>query len=422
MLGKYFVLVVRRSQWRRTKKGLWTCSLGERGLRVRLFDKRPNGVYYRAVWLPGEGRSVASLHTNNRTEAERLGKQLLGELFRGARPAESGPIRLGELWRRYSSECAAFLDNKERTRRDAKARARLLLAHFGPHRDVRTLSALNQLEYTRARRAGGIVLDDDSRTGVVRARSVEADFVLLHHMLSWATTVRTKGDGRWLERNPLAGVKREREKNPRRPVATWERFQATREAMRRLACEAKAGTEATRWAKLELTLVLAEATGRRLGSIRALRWEDIDLTRASIRWSAEADKKGVEWVIPIPQSLVKEVRGLQKQLAAVGGLVFAAERDPSRVMDRHLFDKWLSVAEREANLPKLKGSLWHAYRRKWASERKHHPLVDVAAAGGWRDTPTILECYQQPDEGSLLRVMSEPVKRSEGGVFAISSA
>jgi hypothetical protein len=45
--------------------------------------------------------------------------------------------------------------------------------------------------------------------------------------------------------------------------------------------------------------------------------------------------------------------------------------------------EWLTVAEKKAKLPKLDGSLWHAYRRKWAIERKHLPLKDVAAAGGW---------------------------------------
>jgi hypothetical protein len=47
---------------------------------------------------------------------------------------------------------------------------------------------------------------------------------------------------------------------------------------------------------------------------------------------------------------------------------------------------------------KLDGSLWHAYRRKWAIERKHLPLKDVAAAGGWKDVNTLLEIYQQPDD------------------------
>ena len=64
----------------------------------------------------------------------------------------------------------------------------------------------------------------------------------------------------------------------------------------------------------------------------------------------------------------------------------------------------------EAKLPKLRGGLWHPYRRKWATERKHLPIRDVAAAGGWNDTETLLTCYQQPDGKTLLAVMSESTK------------
>ena len=66
--------------------------------------------------------------------------------------------------------------------------------------------------------------------------------------------------------------------------------------------------------------------------------------------------------------------------------------------------------EAHAELPKLVGGLWHPYRRKWATERKHHALVDVAAASGWRDTRTLLTCYQQPDVDAMLAAMSEPRK------------
>lgn len=48
-------------------------------------------------------------------------------------------------------------------------------------------------------------------------------------------------------------------------------------------------------------------------------------------------------------------------------------------------------------------------RRKWATERKH-PIVDVKAAGGWKDTNTLLTCYQQTDDASMLRVMEAPEK------------
>jgi hypothetical protein len=86
-------------------------------------------------------------------------------------------------------------------------------------------------------------------------------------------------------------------------------------------------------------------------------------------------------------------------------------------MDRHLFDHWLCVAEREAELPKLKGGLWHPYRRKFATERKRHSLKDVAEAGGWRDIETLLQCYQQPDQEALLAVMCEPLKVTERNVL-----
>lgn len=85
-------------------------------------------------------------------------------------------------------------------------------------------------------------------------------------------------------------------------------------------------------------------------------------------------------------------------------------------MDRHLFDKWLMVAERAAGLPKLKGGLWHPYRRKWASERKDMPLSDVAAAGGWTDKDTLLNCYQQVDTETLLRVTSQERKLRDRAV------
>jgi hypothetical protein len=58
-----------------------------------------------------------------------------------------------------------------------------------------------------------------------------------------------------------------------------------------------------------------------------------------------------------------------------------------------------------AGLPKLKRGVWHPYRRRWATVRKHLPLTDVAAAGGWRSTQTLLKCYQQPDEATMLQVV-----------------
>jgi len=118
----------------------------------------------------------------------------------------------------------------------------------------------------------------------------------------------------------------------------------------------------------------------------------------------------------MPASFFESVKNFQRACGAVGGFVFAASKARDGIMDRHLFDKWLTFAEKAAGLPKLDGGLWHAYRRKWAMERKHLPLRDVAAAGGWKDVNTLLEVYQQADEASALAVMTETRKLRERGV------
>jgi len=401
-----------RSTWTSTA-GKWSWSLGHRGNRVRLFQKRSGGVFYREVWIPGRGRDRACLHTSDRGEAERLGKQLLAALLTGKDGGiPGGKITLGELWLRYSQENHAFLDNKPSAKRDSALRAKVLMGYFGKACDVRRLTANDQAGFTRARLAGGIKYGDGQVTRPTRARSPESDLILLHAMLNWATRVRINGE-RWLDSNPLAGIRRPKEKNPKRPVATWERFVATRAAMQDFAREAETEQERMRWYRMELALVLAEATGRRLSSIRHLRWEDLDFEVGEIRWRAEFDKTGIEDVVPYPALFWEEMRQSRKKIGAVGGWLFAAEKNPAATMDRHLFDKWLTVAEKRAGLRKLDGGIWHPYRRAWATAKKHHPIKDLAAAGGWRDTETLLQCYQQPDKDTLLEVTSEVRKVRE---------
>jgi integrase len=165
-------------------------------------------------------------------------------------------------------------------------------------------------------------------------------------------------------------------------VATDERFVETRRAIRLLQSEAQSDSELRKWLVLELALVLAEATGRRLGSLRQLRWNDIDFKTDTILWRAEADKKRREWKVPMPQALREELRSFRAKLGgAFGGLLFASESDPEIPIRRDVLAKWLQQAERRAGLQKLDGSLWHAYRRAWATSRKELPTADVAAAG-----------------------------------------
>jgi hypothetical protein len=112
------------------------------------------------------------------------------------------------------------------------------------------------------------------------------------------------------------------------------------------------------------------------------------------------------------QGFPAEEEPFQREIGAIAGQVFTAS---DGIMDRHAFEKGLRTAEKRAKLPKLDGSLWHAYRRKWATERKHLPLKDVARAGGWKDVNSLLGC-QQADDASVLVVTSSTLKPRERAV------
>jgi len=192
------------------------------------------------VVLPLVPFNRKSLGTTDRSEADRLGRELLAALLKNEHVTATGAVTLGDLWERYKRDSATFLDNTEKTRLDDIGSAQVLLGFFGPECDVTKLTEHDQRAFTKKRLAGGIKSGKDKHgkdklTEAVRPRSVEADLTLLSTLLNWATTVRIQSGRRLLDQNPLAGIRKPREKNPRRPVASWERFEATRNAIRALA-------------------------------------------------------------------------------------------------------------------------------------------------------------------------------------------
>ena len=95
-----------------------------------------------------------------------------------------------------------------------------------------------------------------------------------------------------------------------------------------------------------------------------------------------------------------------KQRPGIGATpLFPSPADPTKPITRHLADKWLRKGEKLAGLEPLRGTLWHSYRLKFATERKHLPDVDVAAAGGWKSTASLRTSYQQAESGTTLRVV-----------------
>lgn len=117
-------------------------------------------------------------------------------------------------------------------------------------------------------------------------------------------------------------------------------------------------------------------------------------------------------MVPI-SSVVREalLEARQKQKAIGTRWVFPSDWDATLATKRELYDQRLRRADKLAKLEKEPGSLWHALRRKWATERKGYPINDLAAAGGWRDTPTLLASYLRTDAETIMQVVLNPTMR-----------
>jgi hypothetical protein len=145
-----------RTSWKRVN-GLWTMSLGTRGSRIRLFEKTKNGMYYRDVTFKGQ-RVRKSLRTSNREEAFRLGKLLLSKLDSGQIEEVGSVVTLGDLWRRFKTECSKWLDNSRHSRTDDERSAKVLIAFFGDKQDVTLITEDDLERFQNQRLKGGIRL------------------------------------------------------------------------------------------------------------------------------------------------------------------------------------------------------------------------------------------------------------------------
>jgi integrase len=217
----------------------------------------------------------------------------------------------------------------------------------------------------------------------------------------------------------------EKVENDLKPVATYDRYLAVREHADAVDRQRLFGA----------FLDLVEGLGWRVGAICELRATDADLTvndarpYGRLRKRAETEKMGVAQWVPMSPGVRAAVLAALERNAAIGEApLFPAPRRAGAWTRHHakgLLER-AEVAARKAALKRedaetaamlapLDGSDFHAYRRAWATARKHLPLKDVAEAGGWRSTETLLRCYTQVDEATMLAVVSETRKVRAAG-------
>jgi integrase len=196
--------------------------------------------------------------------------------------------------------------------------------------------------------------------------------------------------------------------------------------------------EADPTGRLACLLTLARSTGRRITAICELRASDVLLspdaiTRAlaaggldpslarhmphgAIRWRAESDKQGYEDIAPISATARAALERYLRAHPRVGDVwMFPQPNHPKRPTNQTLARVMLLRAEKLAELPHIERGGFHAFRRAYASDRKHLPDVDVARSAGWRDPATMKRSYQQADPATTLRVIENEPETGSGG-------
>ncbi|MBA3559533.1 MAG: tyrosine-type recombinase/integrase [Gemmatimonadaceae bacterium] len=284
--------------------------------------------------------------------------------------------------------------------------APMFMRFFGRTRRPETLSRVDWDRFIRARRSGKVAPPGVKKARAVGERIIEQDLRYLLAVLNWAMIAGDGRSGVLLERNPLKGLQLPKNESPARPILISEMYASARRAARDMD------------PRVELFLVLANETGHRGASIRRLRWADIDLERAMIRWRGENDKVGMAHETPLSEEATVLLQRERVRQGAIGETwVFPSRRGdrtgPITVnAARHL---WTRLAER-AGLPLGQRYGWHSLRRKFANELKEVPLRDLAALGGWKNPNTLLMCYQVGDPETQRAALASRKKLSANGI------
>ena len=403
----------------------WSYAVGERPHTVTVYEREPGGVLQVAAWDPSArggrgGQRRMSLGHRDRERAEAYALKQAAKLKEGVEDIAFGRVKLAKVFALYLRERTP--QKTEGVQQADHRRVEMWAKVLGGNNDPHRISLAHWERFTRERASGAI----DARGNAVpeherqkvRARPVEADCKWLRGVFNWASRWRTPQGLYLMRENPVRGFHVPSEKNPIRPVATEDRYEAVRDVSDQIMTEVCWGERRVVRSYLSEVLDIINGTGRRLSAVCGLRFGDLRLSdgspHGSIHWRADTDKNGQESTVPMDPRVREAINRILRERPGVGSApLFPKPTDPGVPMCRHLAAKWLQRAEALAGLESQKGTQWHAYRRKWATERKHLPDVDVAEAGGWRTLEILKTAYQQADPETMLRVVLEPAKLRE---------
>jgi integrase len=377
----------------RTKKH-WSYLAGERGKnRVRALEAKgklwlewkDENDRKRRVLLPTIDRAVAV------SKAEEAAQALL-------RASDVGPEvpTLQQLLNEYLAKRTPLKGGSKKNH-DRRA-ARLFLACFGPGRRPETLNRIDWENFIDARRHGRIPGHPP-----VGERQIAYDLKFMIAVLNWAMGAGVNGRS-YLAANPWSaerrralGLKMPRPVPKPQPTMTSELHERLIE-------------HAPDW-RFRLAMILGRGTISRNGSVRFLKWADIDFERRTIRWRGEYQKDtcsmGEDRCTPLSEDMVRALRAAEVQ--GIGeAWIFPSPRDPRKACSRHVMQGWLKAAKRrlfdgiedpeacEAMRVALAGVGFHAQKRYAVRAHRHLPpkVLEALARTKYK---TLVEVYDHVD-------------------------
>ncbi len=395
------------------RRKCWAYTAGEKPHSVRVYERTPGGPVYARTWDSARGLwRKRSLGHRDRPKAKAFAHELHAKLVQGTEDRRKERTTLGSLLALYLRHRTPVKCETEQ--REDRRRASLWIRVLGMDREPSDITLREWERFVRDRSSGAIDARGNpvppEKRRAVRARAVERDCTFLSAVCNWGTRWRTD-EGYLLQENPVRGLPVPREKNPRRPVASEDRYERTRAVSDQVMMTVGwNGKPEVRRSHLTELLDLANLTGRRLSSIRLLTYADILPDRGpsgSLRFRADADKMGYDSVVPMTPGVRSVIdRVLRDRLGIGNAPLFPSPKDLGQPVSRYLCDKWLREAERVAGVEKLDGRLWHAYRAKFATEMVDVPDRVLAKLGGWKAVRT-LDLYQQPSDDVMLEALAK---------------
>ena len=396
------------------RKKYWSKVVEAHGVKVRVYERPNSSSLWYSVVRSGK-KHRRSLKTSDRVLAEERAKAIawsVAELDLTGAPIDR--LTIGRLSELYLHHRGPLLSDVRRS--EVKMTLNLFRAYLGDEFVATDFSQHYADVFAEARRVGRL-RPERSQVDSPSPDTIRCHFKILSAVCNWACTFRTAGRP-LLPFNPVKGLKLPREENPARPLATEERY-------RRLLA---VSDEADPMGRLRCLLVLAWETGRRISSLIQLRASDLlfttetfraalaeegqdessaDSWSQAIRWRATNDKKGYLSFSPMTTAQRDAIEAYLHDHPVVG-VTWLFPRDERRAdepMTAAVAYYRLVEAERLAGLPHQKHGGWHTFRRAWATKRKHLPVQDVMAAGGWRDINTLQAAYQASDPETVRKVM-----------------